>query len=101
MSNYTFIGMGPSSLIAAFVLSRSGHAVTIIDNGHMAEERVCIKNCKKCKLRACASVFGEGGAGTKSDVKLLFSPHSGGDLYALGDKELIDTCIEYVRKFFI
>ncbi len=67
------VGSGPCGLFAAYVLSRSGLNVLLIERGSSVDER-----CKKVKKfwdtgvldTECNIQFGEGGAGTFSDGKL-------------------------------
>lgn len=67
------VGMGPSGLFNAYVLSNAGMNVTLIDRGSAIDERV--KDVEKFFetgiLNENSNIqFGEGGAGTFSDGKL-------------------------------
>lgn len=100
MYDYLFIGAGPATLVAAYILAKQGYLVRIIDKGRPIEQRKCIKSTGACNCKPCNILCGAGGAGCKSDFKLCFSPKSGGDLYKLGDKETVDLCIEKVKLFY-
>ncbi len=68
------VGSGPAGLLASYILSRSGFEVHVIDRGKKVEERVIDVNkfWKKRELDENSNVqFGEGGAGTFSDGKLI------------------------------
>lgn len=67
------VGMGPSGLFNAYVLSKAGYDVTLIDRGTKIEERVKDVNefFETGILKSNSNIqFGEGGAGTFSDGKL-------------------------------
>ena len=67
------VGAGPAGLFSAFVLSRAGFEVTVIERGKPVEERVKDVSTfwKFRRLNENSNVqFGEGGAGTFSDGKL-------------------------------
>ncbi|MBR5155662.1 MAG: FAD-dependent oxidoreductase [Clostridia bacterium] len=67
------VGSGPCGLFAAYVLSKGGLDVIVVERGSSVDER-----CKKVKRfwetglldTECNIQFGEGGAGTFSDGKL-------------------------------
>lgn len=67
------VGSGPSGLFCAYLLSKLGYKVTIIEQGERIENRV--KTVEEFfetnKLNLLSNIqFGEGGAGTFSDGKL-------------------------------
>lgn len=84
---YLVVGMGPAGLFCAYILSKSGLDVTLIDRGKKVEER--LKDVehffKTGNLNSNSNVqFGEGGAGTFSDGKLNTGNHT----------ELIETVLK-------
>jgi len=67
------VGTGPAGLFSAYVLSKAGLEVTVVERGKPVEERVkdVSRFWKERKLNENSNVqFGEGGAGTFSDGKL-------------------------------
>ncbi len=67
------VGSGPAGLFSAYVLSKAGFDVTVVERGKKLEERVADVNrfWEKRILDENSNVqFGEGGAGTFSDGKL-------------------------------
>jgi len=77
MKKVVIIGAGPAGLFAAYKLAGKCQ-VTILDKGLPVEKRRCPspENCnRKCAL--CAKLYGEGGAGTFSDGKVIFSTEIG------------------------
>ena len=102
MYDVIIVGAGPAGLFAAYelVTKNSNMKVLLIDQGKLAENRVCSMNkygtkCLNCK--PCQILSGYGGAGTFSDGKLNYVPKLGkSDLYKYmssdeADKLLIDT----------
>lgn len=102
MYDVIIVGAGPAGLFAAYELveNKKNIKVLLIDQGKLAENRVCSMNkygtkCLNCK--PCQILSGYGGAGTFSDGKLNFVPKLGkSDLYKYmssddADKLLIDT----------
>lgn len=80
MKKVVIIGAGPAGLFAAYKLAGKCD-VTILDKGLPVEKRHCPSpdNCtRKCTL--CAKLYGEGGAGTFSDGKVIFSTEIGSTL---------------------
>lgn len=76
---YLVVGMGPAGLFCAYILSKSGLDVSIIDRGKKVEERLLdVDNFFKTgKLNQNSNIqFGEGGAGTFSDGKLNTGNHT-------------------------
>lgn len=66
-------GFGPAGIMAAYILSKSGFKVIVLERGEKVEERIkSVDKLKKHgKLNTQSNVqFGEGGAGTFSDGKL-------------------------------
>ena len=102
MYDVIIVGAGPAGLFAAYelVTKNSNLKVLLIDQGKLAENRVCSMNkygtkCLNCN--PCQILSGYGGAGTFSDGKLNYVPKLGkSDLYKYmssdeADKLLIDT----------
>ena len=88
MKKVVIIGAGPAGLFAAYKLAGKCD-VTILDKGLPVEKRHCPSpdNCtRKCTL--CAKLYGEGGAGTFSDGKVIFSTEIGS---TLNDAEGVST----------
>lgn len=70
------IGFGPAGMFASYILSSLGYKVVVFERGKQVEERE--KDVKEFwlnnKLNVNSNVlFGEGGAGTFSDGKLMTS----------------------------
>ncbi len=68
------VGMGPAGLFAALMLAENGYSPMIIDRGDRISDRVSAVDMfyKSGKLDTESNVqFGEGGAGTFSDGKLV------------------------------
>ena len=75
MYDVIIVGAGPAGLFAAYELITKNKKlkVLLLDQGKLAEDRVCPMNkfgtkCKNCK--PCNILSGFGGAGTFSDGKL-------------------------------
>ena len=67
------VGTGPAGLFSAYVLSKAGLEVVVVERGKPVEERVkdVARFWKERRLNENSNVqFGEGGAGTFSDGKL-------------------------------
>lgn len=104
MENYDFIivGAGPAGLAAADYLAGRGKTL-VIDLGRDIAERNCpsqtAKECVKCK--PCNIMYGLGGAGGKSDGKLIFHPTVGGDLYRWLNEEESWGYLDRVDRLFM
>ena len=109
MYDVIIVGAGPAGLFAAYELIEKNNKlkVLLLDQGKLAEHRMCPMNklgtkCQNCK--PCQILSGFGGAGTFSDGKLNFVPKLGkSDLYKYmssddADKLLVDT-EEIFNKF--
>jgi choline dehydrogenase-like flavoprotein len=87
MYDVIIVGAGPAGLFAAYELITKNKKlkVLLLDQGKLAEDRVCTMNkfgtkCKNCK--PCNILSGFGGAGTFSDGKLNYVAKLGkSDLY--------------------
>ncbi len=67
------IGFGPAGMMCAYVLSKCGYKVTVIERGQCVDDRIkTVNKLKNEGILDCESniQFGEGGAGTFSDGKL-------------------------------
>ncbi len=67
------VGFGPAGMMCAYILSKCGYKVTVIERGQAVEERISAVNRLKQDgiLDPESNIqFGEGGAGTFSDGKL-------------------------------
>ena len=102
--DYAIIGAGPAGLASAAVLASGDKSVVIYDCGKDIKDRICPKSMgvtDTCECKRCAILYGVGGAGGKSDGKLLFSPYSGGMLYNLDPQtNTIDKLIFKVKKLY-
>jgi len=103
------VGAGPAGLFSAYelIVNNPKLKVMLIDEGKLADKRVCPMNkfnvpCANCK--PCQILSGFGGAGTFSDGKLNFIPKLGkSDLFKYMSEEeaykLIDDTEEIFTKF--
>lgn len=102
--DYLIVGAGPAGLHAAAELIHAGKKVLVVDKGPHIKSRKCPKQKSKktsgCWCKICNVVCGLGGAGGKSDGKLLFSPTVGGNLYDLADKITVDNAINKVAAIY-
>ena len=74
LGSIDIIGAGPSGLFCAYILSINGYNVHLFERGKCVEERkIDVQNFwDNNKLNLNSNVlFGEGGAGTFSDGKLM------------------------------
>jgi len=111
MSDYydiLIVGAGPAGMGLAHRATQimPDYSIGIIEKGRPALKRRCIAQegmlCPETSCGPCNIMTGVGGAGTRSDGKLLLCPEIGGDLqqYFGGDKkkayELIDRLDEEI-----
>ncbi len=102
------VGAGPAGLFTAYELveKNSKLKICLIDQGRLAENRVCpMKKTGKCvNCQPCNILSGFGGAGTFSDGKLNFIPKLGkSDLFKYMTEseayKIIDDTEEIFNKF--
>ena len=106
MYDVIIVGAGPAGLFAAYELITKNKKlkVLLLDQGKLAEDRVCPMNkfgtkCKNCK--PCAILSGFGGAGTFSDGKLNFVAKLGkSDLYKYMNSEEAEKLLVDTEKIF-
>ena len=86
--DFAIIGAGPAGLCAAAGLIKNNPdlKIVVIDKGNGIRNRPCTKNDGPCTCKPCNMLCGIGGAGGKSDGKLLFNPPTDGDMYELASK---------------
>ena len=87
-----FIGAGPASLYAAYLLAKEKKdlKIAIFEKGKAINERACpaIKNKKPCcKCKVCSIMSGVAGAGAFSDGKFPITNDFGGSLWEKIGKE--------------
>ncbi len=106
MYDVIIVGAGPAGLFAAYELITKNKKlkVLLLDQGKLAEDRVCPMNkfgtkCKNCK--PCAILSGFGGAGTFSDGKLNYVAKLGkSDLYKYMNSEEAEKLLLDTEKIF-
>lgn len=80
------VGAGPAGLFCALILAENGYRPMVIERGGNVDERVvAIERLKKERILDTDTniQFGEGGAGTFSDGKLVTRIHDGLSSYVL------------------
>lgn len=106
MRNILIIGAGPAGIFTALELIKKGSKdkITIIEQGRLIENRVCLKSktkvCVKCKPN-CNITSGFSGAGAFSDGKLSLSREVGGDFPSLIGEDLAQEFIDYTDKIYL
>ena len=106
MYDVIIVGAGPAGLFAAYELITKNKKlkVLLLDQGKLAEDRICPMNkfgtkCKNCK--PCNILSGFGGAGTFSDGKLNFVAKLGkSDLYKYMNSEEAEKLLSDTEKIF-
>lgn len=100
------VGAGPAGLFSAYELitKKSNLKILLVDQGRLAESRVCPMNkkgtnCMNCN--PCQILSGFGGAGTFSDGKLNFIPKLGkSDLFKYMSEEEAYKIIDDTEVIF-
>ena len=106
MRNILIIGAGPAGIFTALELVKLGSndKITIVEQGHLVERRVCPKaktqNCVHCKPY-CNITSGFSGAGAFSDGKLSLSHDVGGDFPSLVGEDFAQKMIDYTDKIYL
>ena len=106
MYDVIIVGAGPAGLFASYELieKKKGIKVLLIDQGKLAENRICPMNqlgtkCMNCN--PCQILSGYGGAGTFSDGKLNFVPKLGkSDLYKYMTSDEADSLLKDTEDIF-
>ena len=106
MYDVVIVGAGPAGLFSAYELIEKNKnlKILLIDQGKMADTRVCSMNkygtkCLNCK--PCAILSGFGGAGTFSDGKLNYVPKLGkSDLYKYMSSDEAEKLLEDTENIF-
>src|SRR3989344_4356368 len=90
------IGSGPAGIFAAYTLANSGKnfEIEIIDKGGNIEERSCSNDPSN-------ALHGIGGAGLKSDGKLILDRRVGNNLAEVTNSENVQRLIDDVEKIFM
>lgn len=102
MKKVVIVGAGPAGLFAAYELADS-FDVTLIDKGKEIENRKCPSysgksDCVHCV--PCSTIYGIGGAGFKSDGKLIFHTSTGNNLTHLIGEEKNQALVDKVEGIF-
>ena len=106
MRKILIIGAGPAGIFTALELLKLGSKdeITIIEQGHLVEKRVCpkskTKECVHCKPY-CNITSGFSGAGAFSDGKLSLNYEVGGDFPSLVGESLAQEIIDYTDKIYL
>jgi hypothetical protein len=106
MRKILIIGAGPAGIFTALELVKLGSKdeITIIEQGHRVENRVCpktkTKECIHCKPY-CNITSGFSGAGAFSDGKLSLSHDVGGDFPNLVGEDVAQDLIDYTDKIYL
>ena len=106
MYDVIIVGAGPAGLFSAYELITKNKKmkVLVLDQGKLAEDRVCPMNkygtkCKNCK--PCNILSGFGGAGTFSDGKLNYVAKLGkSDLYKYMNSDDAEKLLDDTEKIF-
>lgn len=103
MTDAVIFGAGPAGLFAAEELSENSDlSIKVFERGKSILDRDCpaadTAKCVQCK--PCDVMQGMGGAGGMSDGTLNLSPHIGGDLTRLMNKDEAHDLINYVDSIF-
>ncbi len=106
MYDVVIVGAGPAGLFAAYelIVNEPKLKILLLDQGRLAEKRVCPMNqkhisCVNCK--PCNIMAGFGGAGTFSDGKLNFVPKLGkSDLFKYMNEEEANKLIDDTEVIF-
>ena len=106
MYDVIIVGAGPAGLFSAYELIEKNKKlkVLLIDQGKLAETRVCSMNkygtkCLNCK--PCGILSGYGGAGTFSDGKLNYVPKLGkSDLYKYMSSDEAEKLLDDTENVF-
>ena len=99
MRKILIIGAGPAGIFMALELIKLGSSdeITIVEQGHSVEKRVCpkykTKECMHCKPY-CNITSGFSGAGAFSDGKLSLSHDVGGDFPTLVGEQVAQDFID-------
>ena len=106
MRKILIIGAGPAGIFTALELIKLGSSdeITIVEQGHSVEKRVCpkykTKECMHCKPY-CNITSGFSGAGAFSDGKLSLSHDVGGDFPTLVGEQVAQDFIDYTDKIYL
>jgi hypothetical protein len=103
MKKVVIVGAGSAGLFAAYKLAQAGYDVTLIDKGRAVEERKCPSYSRKSDCAHCVpcnTIYGIGGAGLKSDGKLIFHTRTGNNLTELIGEEKNQELVNEVEEIF-
>ncbi len=100
MTRVIVVGAGPGGMFSAYLLSKAGIEVTLVEMGEDVEERM--EKLKNGGMGVGTNyIQGVGGSGTFSDGKINLNPEIGGNMLEFVTKSDAEKLIDYVDALFV